>query len=372
MSGVEPKVFFVKRRDESEIRSELLFKILKAWAQVVQSATMLEPTGAALYIDLISGSKKNADEQAEPIKILNYIFKSSGTRSDLNKFVKTFLSDPGEHGFSSLKSEVGNLAFVKELAHEPLFLDEEVHCDLLVNLLTEGLPALASIDPFRDSTSQILFPHLLKNEEAAIFMLLDYSCIESAVRKAKADPFVLDTFGDRLSKIKAFYKHTRQSAKREEFVIVCLKEIFRERGFYILDFRIAVDKEPNRYLFFASRAELAFTRIKEILVDYSDFQEDGVPLLGANLKQTQLSLFKEHYTYSIANLTKDLADKKPLYHNKLLEKVYEMHNAGTNYIKDNYKAAFEKLREQGKVVFVNPQTGQTISKVHYNSLIRYK
>lgn len=149
--------------------------------------------------------------------------------------------------------------------------------------------------------------------------------------------------------------------------------IFLDKGYRTFKFRINFPhkKQTSHYLIFVSKVDLAYTRIKEIMMKYSDYQEDGVPLFGANLKQTQTSLFHDHYKYSIVNLAADLAKKAHLFNNKTLEVIYEKHNVGTNYIKDNYKVAYEKLKLQNKVEFLNAKTGHVVNKITYTCVIRY-
>lgn len=112
-------------------------------------------------------------------------------------------------------------------------------------------------------------------------------------------------------------------------------------------------------------------KMKELMLAYSDFQEDGVPLFGANIKH-QLSLFQEQYRYSIKNLISELAGKAAFYHNLSLDSIYRHHNIGTNYIRGNYLEAFESLRKEGVVESINPISRKPMRKVSFSSIIAYK
>ena len=375
MAAMEPSEFFKKKRDASEIKSEIINKYFNAWCGIILFGQKWKTIKTVLYIDLFSGPGYYDDEDSStPIKVLYSIFKSTGSRCDLNNSVQTFFNDSDRTMVASLQQNIEKLPYYDKLVHKPIILNEDANYELLTRLLNTDHPALTFIDPFGYSFSQKMLLLSVKKWGSDLFMLFNFNRIRSAVKNSTVDSLMHEIFGNRLDHIRDFYSKNRNANKREEFIMDNFEGIFRDRGYRTFKFRINFPhrKQTSHYLIFVSRVDLACTKIKEIMMKYSDYQEDGVPLFGANLKQTQTSLFHDHYKYSIINLIADLVNKADLFNNKTVEMIYEKHNVGTNYIKDNYKTAYERLKLQDKVEFFNAKTGQIVNKFTYTCVIRYK
>ena len=152
-------------------------------------------------------------------------------------------------------------------------------------------------------------------------------------------------------------------------------ELLQEQGYLTLLFKInnPESDQTNHYLLLASRENASYRSFKDTMLPYSDYQADGVPLFLANQSvQPQLSLFPERPVYTVSNLVQDLSNGMQRYKYKSIEKIYEAHSLGTSYIRENYLAAFEQLREQGKIELLNPKTLQTIRKATYSSVVKLK
>ncbi|MHC2992309.1 hypothetical protein OB13_12160 [Pontibacter sp. HJ8] len=375
MAAIETSDFFKKERKASEIKSEILGPCFEVWCGIVLSGQQAQVVNPVLYLDLQAGQGYAEDgAPAIPVKVLQSLYKTTGSRFDLNKSVKTFFSDADKSVATQLEAQIGNLPFHRELIHKPVILQEEADAELLKQLLEEGHPAFTFLDPFESSFSQEMLLQFLKQPGSDFLQLFQPDSMRAALKNKAIDSLMQEIFGDRLDRIKEFNKGTRDGEKREAFLSESFEGIFRDKGYYTFTFRINFPdkKQTSHYLLFASRSDLAYTRVKELMLKYSDYQEDGVPLFGANLKQQQMALFHEHYAYSIESLAKDLSQKAALYNNVALQRIYEKHNLGTQFSLENYKVAYEKLMKSGKVRFYNPKTGQSVSKLTYTSLIRYK
>jgi three-Cys-motif partner protein len=375
MAEIKTSDFFKKQRKASEIKSEILGPFFEVWCGIVLSGQKADVVNPVLYVDLQAGQGYEQEgAPAIPVKVLQSLYKTTGSRLDLNKSVKTFFRDPDKLVAAQLEAQIENLSFHGELIHKPVLLQEEADTEVLKQLLEEGHPAFTFLDPFESSFSQEMLLQLLKQPGADFLLLFHPESMRAALKNRVVDSLMQELFGDRLEQIKKFNKGTRDAEKREEFLLDSFESIFWDKGYHTFTFRINFPdkKQTSHYLLFASKTDLACTRAKEMLLKYSDYQEDGVPLFGANLKQQQTSLFHEHYAYSIESLMNDLSQKASLYNNVALQRIYEKHNIGTHYSLENYKVAYERLMKSGQVRFYNPKTGQSVSKLTYTSLIRYK
>ena len=110
--------------------------------------------------------------------------------------------------------------------------------------------------------------------------------------------------------------------------------------------------------------------MKEIIKDYTEYQEDGIPLLGVNLKY-EPSMFNY---YSIKNLKIELISKAKDYNNKTIEEIFKIHNLGTNYIKDNFKTAIAELFEENKIILIDPKGKEVVKngRITYTQMVRFK
>ncbi|WP_230392255.1 hypothetical protein [Pontibacter sp. FD36] len=366
-----PSDFFYTVRTAPEIKSELLPRVFEVW-----STAMLQQTKSAdlplCYIDLQPVLDSNQPMPAV-LQLLRQVYKSTGSRTDLNRGTKTTFYDAELPALAELREKLEQLPFYQDLVHPPAILPEVDNEVLPEQILEVTQPTLAFLNPIVEGMSQQV---LLRAAEAAgpdVMMLFDPKLLDSGVKKAKSDSVWHQLLGEKLEKIKAFYKQNRNADRREEYLFNSFEEIFRNKGAFTLRFRINLPdkKQTNFYMLLVVKSAQAYIGIKELLTRYSDYQEDGVPLFGANLQHQQMSLFQEHYKYSIAGLVQDLSRRATDYNNRTVQQVHEMHSIGTHYILENYKEAYEQLLRQGKVRFINPKTGQVISKPTYTSKIRY-
>lgn len=377
MAAIEPKDFFRKKRDASEIKSEILNKYFNTWCGIILYGQKKRLINTVLYIDLYSGPGYYDDGQpSTPIKILDSIFQSIGQRYDLNRAVRTFFNDNDKAIVNKLKLNLENLPYYQALTYKPIVLNKEADFQLLTKLLNNDYPALTFIDPFGYSFSKKMLLHCVQKWGSDLFMLFNLNRIRSAVLNDTVDNLMNNIFGERIHIIREFYKRHRNSTKREDFIIENFEAIFKERGYKTFKFRVNF---PNRnqtshYLFFVSKVDLAYIRMKEIMVKYSDFQEDGIPLFGANLKSYRLLSLDHyrHFQYSMVCLVEDLSKKCRDFHGRTIEDIYVIHNIGTNYIKDNYKCAFEMLREQNIVDILDPKSKLPAKRTTFSAIIKYK
>ncbi|QCR22574.1 three-Cys-motif partner protein TcmP [Pontibacter sp. SGAir0037] len=374
MATVDTNDFFKIQRSSAEIKSELLNEFFKSWCSTMLQGQRYRSLPTLAFIDLYAGEgKPEHGKPATPVKILNSIFGSI-EKYNLNKTVRTFFNDEKQAVVAKLKTNLEQLPYYDELVHKPVMLQEEANFSLLVKLLGTDTPSLLYLDPFGYKFSQQLLLQSIRRWGLDLFMLFNPAKVRTAILQTEQGDLLLDIFGpERVEKIREFCERYQDAAQREDFIMDSFEDIFREKSYKTFRFKISLPKkhQTGHYIFFVSKTEDAYMKMKELLLMYSDYQEDGVPLFGANIKH-QLSLFQEQYRYSIKNLVTELAAKAGYYHNLPIESIYRHHNIGTNYIRGNYKEAFEQLKKEGVVEAINPVSRQPMKKVSFSSIIAYK
>lgn len=374
MSIVDTNDFFKTQRDTPEIKTEILSEFFKAWCNTQLQGQRYKSDHTLAYIDLYAGEGNYADgKPATPVKVLNSIFGATD-KYNLNKIVRTFFTDEKQTVTARLKQNLESLPYYENLVHYPVILNEELNFTLLAKVLGNGAPALMYSDPFGYTFSKQMLLQSVKRWGMDLFMLFTPAKMRAAFQSMNDDDLLVDIFGaNRIAKIREFQERYQDASQREDFIIDNFEDIFKEKEYKTFRFKISLPKknQTSHYLFFASKTDSAYMKMKELMLMYSDYQEDGVPLFGANIKH-QLSLFQEQYRFSIKNLVAELAGKASFYHNLPLDSIYRHHNIGTNYIRSNYLEAFEVLRKEGAVEAINPVTRKPVRKVSFTSIIAYK
>lgn len=372
MPGISLSDFFKEKRSASEIKSEILNEYFKAWAAILLKGQRFKKIENLIYVDLFSGPGLYEDgKPSTPIKILNSIYQSKGQHIDYDISVKTFFNDKSTKLANDLNSNIENLSYYNELTHKPVIANETASQKMLEQYLQSANPSLTFIDPLGYNYTQNMLLYSVKNWGSDLFMLFNFNRIRAAIRNERVRENMQSIFSTYLDEITEFYKKEETPRKREEFIIKTFEKIFAEKGYFILKFRINFPNknQTSHYLFFISKHHLAITRAKEIMTKYSDVQEDGVPLFGANLNQDPL-FFPSLCEYSIIKLSEIILDSKALFNNKTIEGIYKEHNYHTNYVKQNYKDAIEILINNNKITLFDKR-GNTTSRITYTAEIKF-
>ncbi|WP_439882625.1 three-Cys-motif partner protein TcmP [Pontibacter sp. MBLB2868] len=374
MSSVDTNEFFKEQRDTSDIKAEILNEFFKAWCTSMLQGQRYKSEHTLAYVDLFAGEGNYEDgKPATPVKILNNIFGATD-KYNLNKIVRTFFTDEKPAVAAKLKQNLESLPYYDNLVHKPVILNEELNFTMLAKVLGNNAPALLYTDPFGYDFAQQMLLQSVRRWGMDLFMIFTPAKMRAAFQAVSEGSLLWDIFGaNRITKIREFNERYQDASQREDFIVDNFEDIFKEKEYKTFRFKISLPKknQTSHYLFFASKTDNAYMKMKELMLMYSDYQEDGVPLFGANIKH-QLSLFQEQYRYSIKNLIAELASKTGYYHNLPLDSIYRHHNIGTNYIRGNYQEAFEELRKEGVVEAINPVSRKPMRKVAFTSIIAYK
>lgn len=372
MPGISLSDFFKEKRSASEIKSEILNEYFKAWAAILLRGQRYKKINKLLYVDLFSGPGLYENgKPSTPIKILNSINESKGQYIDFDKSVKTFFNDKSPKLIKDLKKNIEELPYYDQLTHKPVIANEVASQQLLERYLNSNIPSLTFIDPLGYNYTQNMLLYSVKNWGSDLFMLFNFNRIRAAIRNKLVRENMEGIFTSYYDEISAFYKKESSPHKREEFIIKTFEKIFIDKGYYILKFRVSF---PNRnqtshYLFFISKVKLAITRAKEIMTKYSDVQDDGVPLFGANIKQDAI-FFPSLCKYSITKLSESILRDRAIFNLKTIDELYQEHNYQTNYVKQNYKDAVQLLINENKMTLFD-KNGKETNRLTYTAKIKF-
>jgi len=371
MAAIKTEDFFKKKRNTSEIKSEVFVKYFKFWCGVLLYAQKFKRIEELLYIDLFAGPGyyENSNDASTPIKILDSIYQSNGTNIDLNKAVKTFFNDEEKKLIEKLDHNISSLKYYKELINKPVLLNEPASKNLLSSLLQQKTPSLTFIDPFGYSYSMEMLLQAVREWGSDLFMLFNINRIRAAINNKSVEGLMNEIFQHELNVIKDYYNQETNPTKREEYILERFEKLFKDKGYYLFKFRINFpDKnQTSHYLYLVSKVRLAYFKIKDIMKVYSEYQPDGVPIFAVNVKSNPI-FYPDMVKYSIQNLENDLMLNINNYVNKTIEMIYEEHSINTNYIKGNYKQAIENLWNDKKIGLLDSR-GKESKRITYNCTI---
>ncbi|HSI91056.1 MAG TPA: three-Cys-motif partner protein TcmP, partial [Adhaeribacter sp.] len=271
--------FFQTKRSLSEIKAELLPAYFKIWAET-------KAVEELVLADLIAGNGLEANgENATALQIAETFREDENATENDPKTLELFLSDASSTNLEKLKQ---HLVIPEEegtrLPENIHFLNEPGTRETLSELL-QKVPGLLVADPFGYALAAEIAAETLENPSADLVLLFDYKRLEKTFLAEIPIVFIARIFGADLPAVKAKFRLQKSAKLREQFLTEQLEKAFRDMEFYPLTFRMNTPGKlaGSSYLLLAGKTIATYLAAKEWLQTYSELQEDGVPLFGANL-----------------------------------------------------------------------------------------
>lgn len=366
MLSAEFNSFFKDQSNFPRAKQEILGKYFKSWCEIRLTYLKAEAREKALvYVDL----------QTDADAVWEEVYSEMAKSANLQEALNTFAYVPEAATGTARHADSTGEPIIPYSLNHPLSLNEEINRVLLAELLEAGCPSLFFVDPFSAAYAQEVLLAASRYQNADLLLLLRADKIVKAVTAKKVSPPLATFFGNLLEGMSQFCKKEKNTVRRQEYVVEQFVRVLQEKAYIPLQFSVNPPGEDKAafYLLFFSRDKAAYRTYKNLLLAYSDYQQDGVPAFVANrVLQQQLSLFPRRQKYSIPNLAEDLARQATRYKYKSIEKIFEEHHIGTPYVRENYLAAFEQLREQGKIEILNAKTLQAIRRATFASIVKFK
>ncbi|PRY04648.1 hypothetical protein CLV24_1337 [Pontibacter ummariensis] len=373
MTATVSNDFFLKERTLPETKSELLGKCFEVWC--TSRLTGAPQPAPALFMDLCATLDAGQEtESSTPASLLRAIQRGTANLHDLNRRLLAVFGDPDQEAMDGLQQQLERLPYYEKLEHRPLYLREAADKTLVSELLALEAPVFALLDLFDRASPAQYLPELIARENTDLLLLLCPEKISLGL-SGKQGKLLTEVLGPGLLRLKGYFKREKDLVRREKYTLSVLREALREKGYLAVQFSVYPPENEGlgHTLLLASKESSAYRGFKEALLPYTTFQEDGIPLFYSNKrKQSQLALFSEQARYTLENLAVELEQQSGAYKYKMIEKVYEEHSLGTDYIRENYVEAFKLLRNRGKVEFLNPKTMQPIKIATATSVVKYR
>ena len=362
--------FFHTKRSLSEIKAELLPAYFKIWAETTTAEELV-------LTDLNAGNGFEANgEIAAALKILEAFAQAENATENEAKTLKLFLSDVSKTNLEKLKQSLQDPAEEELKLPENIFLLNEPEAEETLSELLQKVTGLIAADPFSYVQAQEMVSEAIQQSQTDMFLLFDYKKLEKTFLAPSLSVIITQLFGEILPELKGQFLLEKSAKKREQFLMEQLEIALQTHHFFPVVFKInALGKVGNSaYLILTGNSKETYFQAKEFLQTYSEFQEDGVPLFGANLNYQPAAIpgFSSFLNkYSLENLAQELAGKKADFHYLTIREIYETHSLGTHYILENYVSAFRSLRKAETVNLVDA-ANKKVTKVTAESVVFYR
>ena len=285
--------FYVSRRKQNEVKSQIVVKYFDAWSKIVLPPATKR--GQAIgYVDLFAGPGRFEDDnESTPLWIMN----RAVSRPDLRQHLITVFNDQDAEYVRKLRVEISEVSGIDLLNHPPKVTCSAVGQDFAK--LYAGLhdvPTLSFIDPFgyKGLTLDLLSKSFQGWGCECIFFF-NYNRINGAVVNPAVDRCMQDLFGtERLAALRSRL-NGKTSAAREKDIMEGIKQALTDvGGQYVLPFRFESPDQArtSHYVIFVTKHPRGRNIMADIMAKVSSGSGPFRPLqLARERPSQQLSLF---------------------------------------------------------------------------------
>jgi three-Cys-motif partner protein len=342
--------------DESTVRSKVKAKIVSdyfwAWAKVILPSVKNRGEKIA-YIDLFAGKGRYQDgTKSTPLLVLERAISDA----NMCKYLATVFNDADPENAKSLRNEIANLPGIKSLRYPPRVEAEEIGNGFVERFANLKLvPTFFFIDPWGyKGLSLDLIKLVIKNWGCDCVFFFNYNRINMGLNNAAVEGHINVLFGkDRAERLREGLKGMPVEG-REAAIVEALTEAIQSLGAtYVLPFCFKSESgnRTSHHLVFATKHQLGYRIMKEIMAKYSSEEHQGVASFGycpASPNQPLLFELNRPLDELMDMLLGRFAGQT-----LTVQEIYDQHNVGYPYIMKNYKSALLDM-ESRSVIQTDP------------------
>lgn len=336
--------FFEEPEDASLVKAAIVADYFQAWSRIM--AGQAKRIG---YLDFYAGpGRYGTGEKSTPLLILERAIGDNRLRDRL----VTFFNDADPEHIASLSREIGSLAGIDTLAHQPVIQTGEVDDDLAKEFeAMSTIPALSFIDPWGyKGLSLRLIKAVIKDWGCEAIFFFNYNRINMGVSNSLVELHMENLFGrERLDELQREIDGASPS-EREALLRRRLGEALSENGArFLIPFRfLKSTNRPSHYICFVSKHELGYRIMKEVMARKGIVDEDDVPLFEYLPTQTggmQLAFDRPRPLLALGDDLLNRFKGRSL----TVEQIITEHHVGTQFIPSNYKRVLKQLEQAGHI-----------------------
>jgi three-Cys-motif partner protein len=354
--------FFDNSTERSKIKTEIVSRYFKIWANIILNSTH----GKVAYIDLYCGpGLYNDGHKSTPVRILENALESPKARERL----VILFNDKEKSHIDSLNDIISKIPDIGNLKNKPDVRNLTIGAEIVASLKGVNLiPTLLFVDPFGyKGLSIALIGSVLKDWGCDCIFFFNYNRINAAISNPVMKSHVDNLFGEDMANYLREKIVGLKPFEREQIVMETLKVALKKiQGNYVVTFKFYDNKgtKTSHFLIFVSKNAKAYKEMKGVMHNLSTGTIDNValyefkPVVLKEQEDKQLALFgaNSYRRSPLDILEKDLLER---YQGKTItmNEIFESHNVNTPYIERNYKDVLLNLERNQKIV-TNPAAAQ--------------
>jgi len=338
--------FFDEIREQSLVKSAIVWKYFWAWAKVIMS--QVKSTGRKIaYIDLFAGPGRYKDgTKSTPLLVLERAINDP----DMRQMLVTIFNDKNEDNSRSLERAINELPGIDKLKYKPTVMNQEVGTELVKMFEHMRLvPTLFFVDPWGyKGLSLQLVNAVVKHWACECIFFFNYNRINMGLHNEFVEEHMNALFGKARADALRSKLQTLSTIDRELTIVEELCQALNPaRDRYVLPFRFKDDRgsRTTHHLIFVTKAFRGYDIMKHVMAGESSKQEQGVATFEyspADARYPVLFEMAQPLDELEAMLMNSFAGRSMTF-----KQLYEQHSVGKPYIGSNYKHVLKKLEEAG-------------------------
>ncbi len=345
-------VFFSQPTEQSQVKTAIVEKYFEAWARVMIS----QANDRIAYVDLFAGpGYYDNGTPSTPILILRKAIEDE----DLRERLVAVFNDKDSDVCDALENAIQQLPGIEQLKCPPRVRVSEID-DAIVEFLSQTplVPTLFFMDPFGyKGLSHVLFSSALKDWGSECIIFFNLNRIRMTLHNELFQEHMDDLFGEERSQALGQRLPSLTIQARELAIVEEMCAALEDAGAaYVLPFRFKDERgtRTSHYLIHASKNELGYEIMKEIMAGESSQTDQGVPSFEYSPADRRFPRLFE--------LTRPLDDLEDMLLDEFAEstltmlEVYREHHVNKPYIKRNYKHVLYRMETNGKLSCNPPHT----------------
>lgn len=342
--------FFEESKEQSRVKSEIVYKYFWAWAKVMVSVS--KKTGRAdriAYIDLFAGPGRYGDEtNSTPLLVLSGAVEDP----DLRRMLVTIFNDKDSNNVHALQTAIDSTPEFKQLKHKPRVYSNQVGDEIVAQLeKTKLVPTLFFVDPWGyKGLSLRLINSVLRNFGSDCIIFFNYNRINMGLSNLMVKEHMDALFGEaRAERLRERLK-LMNADERELAIVEEIAEALKELGGkYVLPFRFRNERgsRTSHHLIFVSKHFKGYEIMKGVMANESSAADQGVPSFEYNPATRNYPLLFElsrPLDELEGQLLNDFAGRTCT-----MREIYEEHSVDRPFTDTNYKEALKNLEAKGAI-----------------------
>ncbi|MDD9863260.1 MAG: three-Cys-motif partner protein TcmP [Gammaproteobacteria bacterium] len=346
--------FFDESKQQSQVKSAIVAKYFKVWANVMIGAQDRNPRDIdkrIAYIDLFAGPGRYSDGTiSTPLRILQTAIEND----ELRQRLVTLFNDKDEKNTQSLSKAIEQLPGVDTLKHYPTVENQEVGARIVEMFEDMRLvPTLLFVDPWGyKGLSLRLINSVLKDWGCDCIFFFNYIRINMGLHNPRVQEHMEALFGKKRADKLREELSKLSSRERELAIVEELCQALKELGLnYVLPFCFKDDRgtRSSHHIIFVSKGFKGYEIMKNIMARESSDTEQGVATFEYNPASAQM---KQGLLFQLSRPLDDLGDmllEEFSGQELTMRQIYKQHNVNRPYTSKNYKEALKRLEAQKKI-----------------------